>query len=485
MALIKGGLIRTGIRALSGGVGLVSESIQSYKQGYGKENENEAAGSKSKSQGEQKELQSTEQHVLPQGELEDDEVTLNNDDLEEVWKLDDTQEDVVSESPAFTQPAASKDPVHDFIHKHPPSPHGAGTKQEPLALPIILPQRRPKERSRGFVRAYAPVLENCGIDQTTWLAFLDAFQKSSAANPWLECMNFAAFASLAIPVPGVSFAVEAVVREATKLTMELQSRQRTNRALYTLNQEFFRPRGLYCLVMTYDPDSRARVQEVNLASNIAQHSGPPTGLANFKVADGTTHREWQFPETAPLVFPSLDQLAEETKGDGAQKKKKVAETYKYVANYWDKRATAAYQAQHPNTPLAQGPKNEFTSRYADPTHPASSGSLIAFLSGGRLVPGPESRGLISGMYSVVDQAVRGVPQGTGKGKEYYDRQYGEEHRRNPYSKHYRGRGQRRGRYTKSGMKVGVVSTPVGLYKRYLTAVSFCELLGGDVVRGCA
>lgn len=122
---------------------------------------------------------------------------------------------------------------------------------------------------------------------------------------------------------------------------------RTNRALYTLNQEFFRPRGLYCLVMTYDPDSRARIQEVNLASTVAQHTSLPTKRANFKVADGTTHREWQFPETAPLVFPGLDQLADETKGEGAEKKKKIAETYNYVANYWDKRATAAYVSHEP------------------------------------------------------------------------------------------------------------------------------------------
>ncbi|KAL8658263.1 MAG: hypothetical protein Q9202_007605 [Teloschistes flavicans] len=468
----KGGLIRAGLRALSGGVGLASESIQSYKQGKGKENQNETDPTKPARQEEQKGSDSKDQHLVPQGHSEDDEATLNNEDLEEVWKLDDTQEDVANVPLPLTQPAPSKDPVDDFIHKHPCPPHVTGTKQEQLALPIILPQRRPKERSRGFVRAYAPVLENCGIDQTTWLAFLDAFQKSSAANPWLECMNFAAFAAIAVPVPGVAFAIEAVIREATKLTMELQSRQRTNRALYTLNQNFFRPRGLYCLVMTYDPDSRARVQEINLTSNIAQHSSSPTGLANFKAADGTTHRDWQFPETAPLVFPGLDQLAEETKGDGAQKKKKVAETYKYVANYWDKRATAAYQAQHPNTPLAQGPKGEFTSRYADPTHPASSGSLIAFATGGRLVPGPESRGLIGGMYSVIDQAVRGVPQGTGKGKQYYDQNYGEHHWRNPYSKHYRGRGRVKGMYTEGGVRIGPVSTPVGLYKKYLTAVSY-------------
>lgn len=222
----KGGLIRAGIRALSGGVGLASESIQSYRQDKGKENQSEAAGNEPNLHEERKCTESKEQHLVPQGESEDDKVTLKDEDLEEVWKLDDTQENVINESPTLTQPAVSKDPVDDFIRKHPPPPALAGTKREGLALPIILPQRRPKERSRGFVRAYAPVLENCGIDQATWLAFLDTFQKSSAANPWLECINFAAFASLAIPVPGVSFAVQAVIREATKLTMELQSRQR-------------------------------------------------------------------------------------------------------------------------------------------------------------------------------------------------------------------------------------------------------------------
>lgn len=44
-----------------------------------------------------------------------------------------------------------------------------------LPLPVVLPQRRPKGRSRGFIRAFALVLENYTIDQATWHTFLGAF----------------------------------------------------------------------------------------------------------------------------------------------------------------------------------------------------------------------------------------------------------------------------------------------------------------------
>jgi hypothetical protein len=62
-----------------------------------------------------------------------------------------------------------------------------------IPLPVILPQRRPKDRTRGFVRAYAPVLENVGIDQATWLAFLGTFQLPSEASPWLAAIKSGEF----------------------------------------------------------------------------------------------------------------------------------------------------------------------------------------------------------------------------------------------------------------------------------------------------
>lgn len=90
---------------------------------------------------------------------------------------------------------------------------------------MVLPQRRPKDRSRGFIRAYAPVLENCGIDQATWLAFLDTFQKSSAANPWLNAINLAAIGTMFMPHV-IGLVVGYAIGQATDIAIELQARQR-------------------------------------------------------------------------------------------------------------------------------------------------------------------------------------------------------------------------------------------------------------------
>jgi hypothetical protein len=53
-----------------------------------------------------------------------------------------------------------------------------GPKQK-LPCPVIIPQRRPGAKRRGFVRAYAPVLQDCGIGQDVFLKFISDFHKSS------------------------------------------------------------------------------------------------------------------------------------------------------------------------------------------------------------------------------------------------------------------------------------------------------------------
>lgn len=84
---------------------------------------------------------------------------------------------------------------------------------------------------------------------------------------------------------------------------------------------------------------------------------------------------------------------------------------KFVGEYWDKRAAADFAMKNPGSVLAQVPHGEFKSRYADPKNHAASGSLIAFVSGGKLIHGPNSRGLIGGLVSVNAQTVRGEKQG--------------------------------------------------------------------------
>lgn len=48
-----------------------------------------------------------------------------------------------------------------------------------LPYPVIIPQRRPGAKKRGFVRAYAPVLADCGISQDVFLKFISDFHKAS------------------------------------------------------------------------------------------------------------------------------------------------------------------------------------------------------------------------------------------------------------------------------------------------------------------
>lgn len=142
-------------------------------------------------------------------------------DLEDSWALDDAQDEITRE-PSQDIPLPTED---DFIRNHPPPVYSLQTPTTRLPLPVVIPQRRPKNRSRGFIRAYAPVLENCGIDQATWLEFLDSFQRNSAASPWINAINMAQFATIAIPF-GIGLAVGYAIRQGTKAAIEVQGRER-------------------------------------------------------------------------------------------------------------------------------------------------------------------------------------------------------------------------------------------------------------------
>jgi len=94
-----------------------------------------------------------------------------------------------------------------------------------LDLPVILPQRRPKERSRGFVRAYAPLLANVGIDQEMWLKFLNDFEQSTQATGWIKTINLASLAGQAVPEP-FSILVSMAVKETIRIAREIDSQQK-------------------------------------------------------------------------------------------------------------------------------------------------------------------------------------------------------------------------------------------------------------------
>lgn len=204
----KGGLVRAGIRSVSGAVGLASEGIKARKTERHNSETSASSTSRSDSAHPVEDISTTQQG---------DEA---RDDLENEWNLDDAQDEIAGE---YSQAPVDMNPERTFMEKHNQRPSFRSSGQ--LALPVVIPQRRPKDRSRGFIRAYAPVLQDVGIDQPTWLDFLDTLQKSSAADPWLNAINFASIGTMFMPHV-IGFAVSYAIQQATNIAIEMQARFR-------------------------------------------------------------------------------------------------------------------------------------------------------------------------------------------------------------------------------------------------------------------
>jgi hypothetical protein len=156
-----------------------------------------------------------------------------------------------------------------------------------------------------------------------------------------------------------------------------------------MNNEFFKPRGLYCLILTYKPDSTVTHERIDIDQTIMNYATPATSgmrqtMRNLRLSSGKTFGELELPEAAPLIFPILDQQLELEEGQKGQSGMKS--TGKFIMDYMDRRAQAKFAMEAPDSKLSVGEKPVFHSRYADPNHPASSGSLISLLTGGHVNP---------------------------------------------------------------------------------------------------
>lgn len=156
---------------------------------------------------------------------------------------------------------------------------------------------------------------------------------------------------------------------------------RSNKYLDDMNEKFFKPHGLYAVVMSYRPESADLVDTVDMNSNLvtsiaSREVGPKHRFAN---SSGTTTRDIEIPESAPLIFPELDALPE------GEKENMFKRAGKNLGNYFDQRAQAKFEKQNPNSKLnVAGQKKEYASRFTDPNHPANSGSLVALVTGGAI-----------------------------------------------------------------------------------------------------
>lgn len=177
----------------------------------------------------------------------------------------------------------------------------------PLLYPVILPQRRPKARERGFVKAYAPDLMRAGIDQATFMAFLDGFTKALTQSPLLGAINLAGGVAGMIPT-AIAPPIGIAVQLTAGVYQEVQNRKNQNAYLTKMNDELFRPRGLYCLIMAYAPNSDKTLQQnINTKGNDGK----------FRNHDGVMGSV-DFPISAELIYPEDEEESSDDDDDDSQ-----------------------------------------------------------------------------------------------------------------------------------------------------------------------
>jgi hypothetical protein len=156
---------------------------------------------------------------------DEDDDSLSEEGDEEQWELDEA---VSYPEPREDKPEDIGQLTDAFMVAHPPPAYAASSPSQirgNLPCPVILPQRRPRDKKRGFVRAYAPVLAECGIDQATFLDFLETFYRSTKEDKWLQVVNISAAIAGMAPNP-IAMGVSIAVQVAVGVAMEVQRRHR-------------------------------------------------------------------------------------------------------------------------------------------------------------------------------------------------------------------------------------------------------------------
>lgn len=132
----------------------------------------------------------------------EDDRYLERDQDEVIWQLDETAQDValltdsvVESPPVSDETEETKEKKEEAMVRAILQLAGPVNSSARIPYPVIIPQRRPGNKDRGFVHAYAPVLGDCGIGQDAFLGFLDSFYKASKVRPpssafdfWIYCV---------------------------------------------------------------------------------------------------------------------------------------------------------------------------------------------------------------------------------------------------------------------------------------------------------
>ncbi|KAK1995541.1 hypothetical protein LX36DRAFT_547627, partial [Colletotrichum falcatum] len=193
----------------------------------------------------------------------------------------------------------------------PPTPSSPPPSSSPravafmrLARPVIIPQRRIMNRSRGFVCNYSSSLRDAGINEKAFSTFIDQLNRLAELKPRAQAIDFSGFAHLC-PNTHHDVFFSVAVGMAFETAKGIQHGTAMNKLVDKTNDELFRPRGLVCLLMTWkpegpqgsSPDRATRARPLQMANS--EHRGGAKGpKANLGPVQGKGMLEW--PQPAPL-----------------------------------------------------------------------------------------------------------------------------------------------------------------------------------------
>ncbi|KAJ9156663.1 hypothetical protein NKR23_g1486 [Pleurostoma richardsiae] len=163
--------------------------------------------------------------------------------------------------------------------------------------------------------------------------------------------------------------ISLAISMAIEATQEIHSRSKINRFLDDMNAQLFRPKGLICLIMTWRPENPDEITaDIDIRGQVlATTTDEDRGMLSkirrrLRSSAASTSFDW--PEMAQLVYLDRDDTTTATAGQNARMKGSLLQRgSKFIDEYIDKRAVA---------------------RWADPNHPASSGGIVALLTGGHI-----------------------------------------------------------------------------------------------------
>ncbi|KII87077.1 hypothetical protein PLICRDRAFT_244124 [Plicaturopsis crispa FD-325 SS-3] len=274
------------------------------------------------------------------------------DDDEDDWELDDAE-------PADQVEPPKKEGVTKFSAPPPPAERPPiGT----LPLPVILPQRRPRNKMRGFVRAWAPDLAACDVREEDFLRFVSEFHLAMQASKAFKVMQLGAFVAGCIPSVTAQ-AVSMAVNIAAGVGSAIQTHYQGNAFLDNANEVYFHPRGLHATVFTFKPSEASNfgISVVNVDLSSYFDKILPKKLVEKRKA--TTSAE--VPESAPLVYPNVQEIPE------GGFFKRMGET---ILDYNDRRAQQQFINENPGNSLA-GPTPQFASEFGRPSESSRRGLL--------------------------------------------------------------------------------------------------------------